>query len=250
MPVTGPGSPLTITGLTNGQSYRVRVRARNSAGWGPYSAYSNPASPVAPTTFAEGFESGNLSAWSTPVISGTGTVAAATAAARTGTYGLRITKPLNDTSAYVRKTFPSVNSVHVEGWYRWLSDSGDVNTNGTGPRVFASTTRIFDVYRRDSNGEIWLRYQSTAATGGAGAKFENSGQTVALNTWVKLAVRTDYASGANSRIRVWVNDVLRLDLSGLTVWSGGYTAFQCGSEHTAQYLDMYIDDVLLNWAPV
>lgn len=45
MPVTGPSSPLTVTGLTNGQQYRVKVRARNSAGWGPYSALSDIVTP-------------------------------------------------------------------------------------------------------------------------------------------------------------------------------------------------------------
>lgn len=36
-PATGPGSPIVVDGLTNGMEYTARVRARNSAGWGPWS---------------------------------------------------------------------------------------------------------------------------------------------------------------------------------------------------------------------
>lgn len=47
MPTTGTTSPITVTGLTNGQPYKVRVRARNSVGWGPYSGYSANTTPAA-----------------------------------------------------------------------------------------------------------------------------------------------------------------------------------------------------------
>jgi hypothetical protein len=49
-----PGSPCTITGLTNGQQYVFTVRAHNAVGWGKPSAASRPAAepnaaPAAPT---------------------------------------------------------------------------------------------------------------------------------------------------------------------------------------------------------
>ena len=37
---------LVATGLTNNVVYRTRIRARNAAGWGPYSAYSSNFTPV------------------------------------------------------------------------------------------------------------------------------------------------------------------------------------------------------------
>ena len=42
---TGPGSPLTVTGLTNGDKYTFTVTATNTIGTGPASAASNPVTP-------------------------------------------------------------------------------------------------------------------------------------------------------------------------------------------------------------
>jgi hypothetical protein len=38
----------TLTGLTNGSTYRFRVRAINAIGTGPYSKVTNPVTPTAP----------------------------------------------------------------------------------------------------------------------------------------------------------------------------------------------------------
>ena len=43
--ITGSGTPILVTGLTNGTSYRFNVAAVNSQGTGPVSAWSAPARP-------------------------------------------------------------------------------------------------------------------------------------------------------------------------------------------------------------
>ncbi|WP_337879466.1 DUF4347 domain-containing protein, partial [Rheinheimera sp.] len=49
-PVNGAGSPIVVTGLTNGQAYTFTVTAENSAGTGPASAASNSVIPKATQT--------------------------------------------------------------------------------------------------------------------------------------------------------------------------------------------------------
>ena len=47
---TGSGSPITVSGLTNGDTYTFTVSATNGTGTGPASAPSNPATPQASIT--------------------------------------------------------------------------------------------------------------------------------------------------------------------------------------------------------
>ncbi|GEM_PF-183278 len=49
-PVNGAASPIVVTGLTNGRAYTFTVTADNSAGTGPASSASNPATPKAAQT--------------------------------------------------------------------------------------------------------------------------------------------------------------------------------------------------------
>jgi hypothetical protein len=49
---TGSGSPITITGLTNGTAYTFTVAATNAIGIGPASIRSNKVTPEAPASIA------------------------------------------------------------------------------------------------------------------------------------------------------------------------------------------------------
>ena len=230
------------TGLTPGVSHTWKVVAYDAA-----RNYTNSNLPSAAadapsgSVFVERLVGGAFDAsWSADVISGTGTIDVVSDQTYEGSYSAKIDKPLADATCYKRRTFSATDSVRVSAPYRWDTDSGDDNNNGTGPRVFSGTDRIFDVFRQDDTDKrIALRYQSTGLTSGD-ALYIQTGQTVELDTWVMLDMQCDYAAGPNSRIRVWVNGVLRIDARNLVVYAGGFTAFQIGSEHTTQFLDMWV----------
>lgn len=48
MPISINGTTASVTGLTNGTSYRFRVAARNAVGLGPYTAATTPGTPSGP----------------------------------------------------------------------------------------------------------------------------------------------------------------------------------------------------------
>ena len=56
---TGASSPITITGLTNGQEYTFTLAALNSAGWSDESDPSNAVTPAAAGGFSILLESGD-----------------------------------------------------------------------------------------------------------------------------------------------------------------------------------------------
>jgi hypothetical protein len=92
---SGSGSPLTITGLTNGIKYTFTARANNSAGTGPESSPSAAVTPQAPSTPPAapqllpdpGFESG-LGGWT---VFNSGTAAWVTSPVHAGTHAVTMT---------------------------------------------------------------------------------------------------------------------------------------------------------------
>ena len=111
---TGTGSPITVSGLTNGTSYTFTVKATNSVGTGPESTPSNAVTPQAPQVTEllpdPGFEVGN-GGW---VAFNIGTLTRVTSPLHGGLRALKVDSP-STTTNLVGLTQNSVVSNSVAG---------------------------------------------------------------------------------------------------------------------------------------
>lgn len=195
--------------------------------------------------FVDDFEAGNFSKWSSTNVSGPAAVATVRAAsARRGGFGARLVNDATAASfANVRRTHAAVNDLSASGWFRWTADTGATGNNGTGLRFLTpALVRVVDIHREDFTGNILVRTRKADDT----FAFSASLGTVALNVWVKLALRAVYnGAGAVSRIVAAVNDVPQLDGSAYDLSGGGWTITQLGTEHP-QVFAVDVDDVTVS----
>lgn len=187
------------------------------------------------------FETNDLSEFST-VVQGDGLVATSTAAAKNGTYGLHIDEPSSAAGGtYARVATVAHNRIRAAGWFR-TDTEGAAGNNNANLRIFAGGIRIADVYRSNSTGEIWLRTQNAATT----LIFTNTGQVRALDVWYHLDLLVEYnGAGAVSRVVVKVDGVTRIDASTFDLRAGSFDEVQVGAEHSLQYVDIDVDDLVI-----
>jgi len=188
------------------------------------------------------FEDGTLSYFQVQS-PGVGSITVEPAAAKTGSYGLKILEAAASASAvYVRRTFAATDHVKVRGSFRSPTEGAGGNNNAA-MRVFSGTTRILDIYRENVTGALWLRTLNAAST----LVFTNSGQTRGLNVWVDYEFEVWYRGpGAVSRVKYTIDGVVRIDTGVLDLKQGGFTAIQYGAEHPAQHVDLHVDDIVID----
>ena len=166
---------------------------------------STPAStPAADLLFADGFESGSLSAWGTTAIDG-GDLSVSAASAHFGAYGMQaVVDDLN--SIYARKNFAS-QEAHVTARFYFDPNSLSIPNGQT-----------FDILQTgDATGlTIRVRLNNTAGVYKLATEAQNdaqawtSGQYIPISDdWqlVEIEWLTSSAAGANDGyLKLWIND--------------------------------------------
>jgi hypothetical protein len=161
--------------------------------------------------FADGFESGSLSAWSASRIDG-GDLSASAAAALAGNNGLQVT--VDDTIAiYVTDELPNAE-MHYRA--RFYLHPNSISTDGQDFYIFTGydTSSVFQVQLRFSTGnyQIRLRQQndSNATTSTAWININNALNVIEIEWWAASA-----AGANNGGINLWIDGNLSGSLSGL-----------------------------------
>jgi hypothetical protein len=184
------------------------VRARDSVGnWGDPTSTTVTILP-SDTVFADGFESGDLGAWSGSS-GGSSRISVQAEAAIIGSYGLRAVISGN-TPSYVRDESPSgETSAHARFWF----DPNGTDTTDLATSILVGESgngsAIFRVEYRTSAGEQQVRGSVQKRRGAA-----------ATTAWLTVsdaphAIEVAWESAANAEFRLYLDGSLRETLSGL-----------------------------------
>jgi len=187
--------------------------------------------------FSDGFESGDLSAWTNVVTGGDGSAAAQNAVVRSGSFAAELTETGNTGSvAYLRKTFDTARSdLIVSAWFQLLAEG----VSGGNVPVFrlldAGGGRIISVYRQNLSGDkLWVTY--------GGVYYSTSG-TLPIGAWGKVELRVIGAGTGAATVTVLLNGSVVYQSTSATLASA-VAKVQIGNETARQAFTLVVDDVV------
>ena len=222
----------TLTGLACGTSYSLAVEAYDAAGnlsaQAPLAASTGPCPP--PALFSDGFESGDLSHWT----SNLGLLADPTQA-HGGTYGARATSGSGGAAAWAWQQLPSEQSnLDYQIWFKLLAQGPNVVDllklrTGSGAAlltVFASPTGV-------------LGYQNNVTT-----LSTYSHTPISAGVWHKLELHV-LVNGTSSQTQTWLDDQPVPDLTkSESLGTTPIGRIQLGENIGGRSYDVAFDDVL------
>ena len=227
---TASGGTFTDTTVSPGTTYSYSVRAYDAASNGTSSGSVSVSTPLAGSMFSDGFESGDLSAWTT--VSGLG---AQNAIAHTGTYAARGTS--TGTATYAYKTLASsAGELWAQGWVYVASRSTSANLFGFRTSTGASIVNLYV----DTNGRISLRNNVGAVT-------TYSTTQMPLGSWHRLVLHA-LVNGTSSSVDVTMDGttVPGLSLTGQDFGTTLISKLQLGETATGRTYDIVLDDVAVS----
>jgi hypothetical protein len=202
----------------------------------PTSSTITGTSTVAATSFE-----GSLSPF-LPSTAGTGTAAVSGTTDHVGLCSakLHVTADSGSVALMSLPVASGTKSAGVDGWFN-VTTAGLAGNDVPYIRFFSGGTRIADIYRYNSNGQLWLRVTGPSGTF-TYTKLVSS--SIPLNTWHRAAMQVR-ANGSTSTIKVWFDGALEFSNSAQNLGASSVSAVQLGAEHSRQMGDEYIDDVVV-----
>jgi ribosomal protein L14 len=230
-------SSYLLTDADVGNTIVVAVTASNSAGSGTVVSTATAVVQASSNIlFSDGFESGDLSAWTLVKKGGDGSAVVQSSIVKTGTYAAQLAETATSGSlAYARKTLVGGQvDLTASGDFQVLQEGA---SGGNVPffRLFTSDgkTRIITLYRQNVNGKIQVGY--------GGGNFVSSG-TLALNTWANLQLHVTIA-GATSTVEVRLNGNLVYSTTSAQLGTTAAASVQLGNETAAQKFTLVADNI-------
>ncbi len=227
--VAGDTTSYTDTSATPATSYQYAVRARDAAGNTSADGVAPPVTTPSPPTpvFSDGFESGDLSSW-------TSSSGLSTETSTVNSGGFAVEGNTTNGNTYAKKTLPAT---FTDGYARIYFD------------LPSMSSQVNLLRFRDSAGNS-LGYLYVNTSGKLGLRDDVVGSSVTSTTSVgagwhtlELHMRND---GATHAVDAWLDDVL---VDGLSSSIANATAapigqMQIGEVQSGRTYDVFIDDVV------
>jgi len=214
------------------------AQAATAATCSPAPTNSYPGSVV----LATGFEAGGFCGL-IPQVSGTGTASVSTAFRHSGTRSAKL-HVTTDSGSLANLSSPAFSSgtktSYADGWFK-ITVAGVSGNDVPYFRFFSGSTRVADIYRYNSNGQLWLR---VTAPNGTFVYTKLIAGSITLGDWHHVTMRVT-ANGSASTIQVWFDGVQRYSSSSVSMLGSSLSKVQLGAEHNRQKGDEYIDDVVI-----
>ncbi|WP_426979490.1 hypothetical protein ACQCSU_09525 [Pseudarthrobacter sp. O4] len=142
-------------------------------------------------------------------------------------------------------SFPSgTKTAYADGWFN-ITAAGVSGNDVPYFRFFSGTTRIADIYRYNSNGQLWLR---VTAPSGSFVYTKLISGSISLKAWHHVTMRVT-TNGSKSTVQVWFDGVQKYSSSAVSMAGTSLSKVQLGAEHYRQKGDEYIDDVVITRSP-
>jgi hypothetical protein len=198
---------------------------------------SNPGT----TVMANNFESGTLAGF-TATTGGTGTAAVSSVKAHSGTCAafLHATTDAGSISKLSVPVPAGTATAYADGWFN-ITQAGVVGNDVPYFRFFSGSLRVADIYRYNSNGQLWLRVTSPT---GEFVYTRLKSSAIPLDTWHHVVMRVT-ANGLGTDVQVWFDEVSVFSSNQVASAATTLSAAQVGAEHLRQMGDIYIDDLIV-----
>ncbi|MFC9350510.1 FG-GAP repeat domain-containing protein [Arthrobacter sp. NPDC057013] len=203
----------------------------------PPPANANPGT----TVMANNFESGTLAGF-TATTGGTGTAAVSSNEAHSGLCSvfLHVT---TDAGSIANLSVPlpaGTATSYADGWFN-ITQAGVVGNDVPYFRFFSGSLRVADIYRYNSNGQLWLRVTSPT---GEFVYTRLKSSAIPLDTWHHVVMRVT-ANGLGTDVQVWFDEASVFSSNQVASAATTLSAAQVGAEHLRQMGDTFIDDLVI-----
>jgi hypothetical protein len=214
------------------------AQAATAATCSPAPTNSYPGTIVLATSFEAGGWCGLI-----PQVGGTGTATISSSTKHTGSKSAKL-HVTTDSGSLANLSSPAFASgtktSYADGWFN-ITVAGVSGNDVPYFRFFSGSTRVADIYRYNSNGQLWLRVTSPS---GSFVYTKLVSSSISLSAWHHVSMRVT-ANGSSSTIQVWFDGVQRYSSSSVSMLGSSLSKVQLGAEHYRQKGDEYIDDVII-----